>query len=134
MRFSSYPGVQFAPTDEEVVTHYLANILKGIPSRYGGLFKELNVYATEPWNLPSTHVTVKDQVTGERRVVGHVAQLCYIRDGEKVSSNWVMKEYTLADHKPHDDQEEFEEWAICRIKLNAVTEKRNKKDQRASNS
>ncbi|ONK59621.1 uncharacterized protein A4U43_C08F8350 [Asparagus officinalis] len=159
MELMKYPGMKFVPTDKEIVDHYLVNILNGrIRPGVGGVINDVNIYSFEPWNLPKatrygidseTYYITQRKGTGRRvarragagtwklngsekvvtgkggRVMGHVNHLCYIKDNEKVSSNWVMDEYTLAG----DHGSKFDNWAICRIKLNARTEKRNKKQE-----
>lgn len=57
-------------------------------------------------------------------VLGHSMQLSYVKDGATGSSGWVMDEFRL---RPDPRFPEYENWAICRVKLNATTEKRIKK-------
>lgn len=57
-------------------------------------------------------------------VVGHSTLLFYDRDGKKQSCGRVMEEYRLP---PDPRLPEYEKYAICRVKLNAATEKKKKK-------
>ena len=67
------PGFRFHPTDEELITHYLAR--KVADARFAALaVGEADLNKSEPWDLPCKHRTLQISVHRRRlhaRNAGH---------------------------------------------------------------
>jgi hypothetical protein len=55
------PGFRFFPTDEELLTCYLAR--KAMDGSFTtAAIREVDLYKTEPWDLPCTYVPASSRV------------------------------------------------------------------------
>ncbi|KAK9160397.1 hypothetical protein Syun_006738 [Stephania yunnanensis] len=106
------PGFRFAPSDEELVCHYLYDKITNKRASNDTMV-EVNLHLCEPWQLPATG---KDRAVvhpTSNAVVGMRKTLVFYngRAPNGIKSGWVMHEFRLENGQmpPKED------WVLCRV-------------------